>query len=323
MFKKLVVPFILGTSLLAAGCSSDGAGGSGEDRINFATGTTTGIYYPSGSIISDLWSNEIEDITASSQASNGSVQNINFIQQGEADVGWTTAGVAIDAYNGDASFDGRAYEDLRVIAALYPNYNYFVARDGGGVEEIADVEGKQFAPGATGSATETEAERTIGLYGLTFDDVNTNFVGFTEATDLMRNNQIDAAMVNAGIPTSAVSEMLSTADGKLLSMEQDKIDELMADNPFYVQLDIPAGTYENQDYDVKTVAQYNFIVADARMSDEVAYELVSTLWENLDDIKGSHGVFEQFDVQLATEGIANVPVHPGAERYYQEQGVIE
>jgi TRAP transporter TAXI family solute receptor len=163
----------------------------------------------------------------------------------------------------------------------------------------------------------------LEAYGVSYDEVKHNFVGFTEAVDLMRNKQVAAAMVMAGVPAAAVTEMMATAGGQLISFDDDKIAALKEKYPWYVDYTIPANSYENQDYDVKTVAQLNILVADASMSDEVAYELTKALWENLSDLEKGHSIVKVFNIDIAASGLADVPLHPGAEKFYKEKGVIK
>lgn len=340
--KKLLSVFLL--ILLAAvviGCSSDSASqeeetdsSTGNDsrseeeattpdnyRISMVTGTTTGTYYPLGAIFSDFWNKKLDFIQASSQATNGSVQNLQFIKQGEAQLGLTPIGTLYEGYYGLSGFEGNKIANVTILAGLYPNVNHLVVRKGTKIGSISELSGKKIVPGATGSATEIETQHTLAAHGVDFDSMKVNYVGFTEATDLMRNNQVDAAMVMAGVPTSAVTEMLATADGALLNYTDEGIANLKEDFPWTTEYTIEAGSYENQPDSIKTVAQFNFLVAPADMPEDVAYELVKTFWENIDELIGSHAVVEQFDVQNALQGVGDIPVHPGAQKYYDEVGV--
>jgi len=291
--------------------------------ISFTTGVETGILYPLGSILSDFWTNELPNIQATSAASNGSTQNLNFLSQQEAEVALTMGNVLVEAYNGEGDFDGRPYEDVRVLAGLHQNYDYVIVREGSGVETVEDLEGRNFVPGATGSGTEKVSNIILDAHGLSFDDVNASFVGFGEATELMRNDQIDGAIISSGIPAAAVTEALTTANGQLISMDDEIRDKLVEENSFYTKSVIPAGTYEGQDEDIATTSLQNILVTDASMPEDVAYDLVKSFWENLEEMEDSHGVFEHFDIENVDLGTGEVPFHPGAQRYYEEQGVLE
>ncbi|NEU31395.1 TAXI family TRAP transporter solute-binding subunit [bacterium LRH843] len=290
-------------------------------KLRFTSAGETGIYYALGAIFAKFWTDELPNVTASSAASNGSVQNLIFMSQKEADVGLVMSGILSDGYYGRAGFEGQPYENVRILAGLYPNYNNVVVREGAGIESIKDVAGKDFVPGSTGSGTEIASQQIFEAYDMTFDDFTAHFVGFSETSDLMRNKQIVGTNINSGIPTAAVSEMLSTADGKLISIDEEQIKMMVDKYDFYVEATIPAGTYNGQDEDVRTTAMPNFLVADADMPDDVAYDLVKSFWEKLDKMKGSHGVVEQFDIKNVTLGSGDIPFHPGAQAYYEEVGV--
>lgn len=291
--------------------------------ISFTTGVETGTLYPLGAIMSEFWSEKLPNVQATSGASNGSTENLNFLSQDEAEVGLTMGNVLVEAYNGEGDFDGEPYEDLRVLGGLYPNYDYVIARDGSGVESIEDFEGKDFVPGATGSGTEKVSNMILDAYGLSFDDVDASFVDFSEATELMRNKQIDGTVISSGLPASAVTEALTTADGELISIDDDKRDKLAEENNFYIKSVIPEGTYEGQDEEIRTTSLQNVLVADASMPDDVAYDLVKSFWENQDEMEGSHDVFDSIDIDNVDEGIGEVPMHPGAKKYYEEEGILD
>ncbi|MFB5663249.1 TAXI family TRAP transporter solute-binding subunit [Alteribacillus sp. HJP-4] len=301
----------------------DSEGEEGDFHIDFTTASETGLYYPIGAVLADFWQNEVDGVSASSQASNGSVQNMNFMSQGEADVGLVMGNILQEAYEGERGFEEQPYEGVRILAGIYPNYNQVVMKENADIDSLADLEGQDFAPGATGSGTEIASQHILEAYGLSFEDVKTHFADFPEATDLLRNNQAVGANINSGIPTSAVSEMISTADGELVSIDDEQIQSMVDNYDFYIEETIPAGTYDGQEEDVQTTAMQNFLVADESMPEDVAYEITKTMWENLEELEGSNEVFTQFDIEKVTEGAGEVPLHPGAEKYYEEEGVLE
>lgn len=324
MKKNLFVILALVLTIsLAVGCS--GTSGSKETvNINFPTASTTGTIYPLGSAMANIWNNNVENVRVSSQASNGGVHNLNMIKDGEAQITFATTGILWEAYHGEGVFEGRKNENLRVIAGLYYNPNQFVVRKAAGVNSIADIKGKNYAPGAVGSTPEVESRAILSEYGLNYpDDIKANYVGFTEAIDLMRNNQIDGALIQAGLPTAAVTEMISTAGGALLSIEPSIRASLKDKYPWYADFTIPAGTYDGQTEEVETLAIKMVLLADASVSDDVIYNLMKSMWENLEELKASHTIVNQFDVNEATTELAEIPLHPGAEKYYKEAGVLK
>lgn len=330
--KGFLVSMMLGAALVLGACgggdSSSQEGGKEEgakqQNLNFPTAGTTGTIYPLGSAMANLWGTEIEGLRVNAQASNGGVDNLNQMKEGEAHISFATSGIIWEAYNGERGFKDRKYEDVRIVAGLYYNPNQFVVREDAGIESVGDLKGKKFAPGSTGSTPEVESSIILPAYGINYpDDINANFVGFTEAIDLMRNKQIDGALIQAGLPTAAVTEMTSTADGKLIGIEPEIRKQLMEEYPWYSEMTIPAGTYENQEEDVDTLAIKMMLMADASVDEETIYQMTKVFWENLDQLEATHAIVKQMEIENAVTELAGIPLHDGAKRYYEEQGLLE
>ncbi|MBD8027460.1 TAXI family TRAP transporter solute-binding subunit [Ureibacillus sp. Re31] len=319
MKRNLFVTVLLCLGLLM-GCQSN-VERYGEPLI-FTTGTTTGVFYSLGAGLSTLWTKEMEQLVAS-QASNGSVENLNLMSKGEANLAFTTVNIAYDAYNGEGSFKGKQYDGVRILGNLYPNVSHIVVVDNEDIQSIEDLKGKSFVFGAAGSSTELESKLVLEAHGVSIDDVNANYVGFTEATDLIRNGQVDGVNIYSGVPAAATTELISTIDSKVLSFSPDAIDQLVKEYPWNFKYVIEANTYDKQPEPITTVGQYSTIVIDESVSEDAAYRLTKLLWENVDELKESYSIANQFDPQKAIEGTAGVPLHPGAEKYYKEIGVLE
>lgn len=318
--KWFGISVLLSSVLFVSACTSNA---EKAESLTFTTGTTTGVYYPLGALLSAHWSNET-DIDVSSQGSNGSVENLNLLKQGEADLALTTVNIIWEAYNGENSFESGAYEDVRILGNLYPNVSHIIASEGSGISKISDISGMSFVPGAAGSATEIESKLILESHGVDIGQVNENYVGFTEAVDLMRNKQVDAVNIYTGVPASAATELISTVDSKVISFSDEGIKNMTTDEyPWNFDYTIEEGTYDSQEGPIKTVGQFSSIAVDANVDEEVVYEITKSLWESLDKLAESHAVVKQFDPAKAVQGTADVPLHPGAERYYKEIGVIE
>ncbi len=297
-------------------------GTAGKGNLTFATGTTTGVYYSLGAMLSSMWTNEL-DTKIYSQVSNGSVENLNLMKRGEADLGFSTVNIVWEAYNGKGSFKDNPYSDVRILGNLYPNVSHIIARKGSNIKEISDIKGKNFVMGAAGSATEIESKLVLEAHGVKTKDVHENFVGFTEAVDLLRNKQVDAVNIYTGVPSSAATELMSTVESNMISFSDGAIKKLVEKYPWNFAYTIKANTYNKQPKEIKTVGQYSTIAVDKSVPDEVVYELTKILWENLEELKKSHHVANQFDPESAVEGTAGIPLHPGAEKYYKEIGVLD
>ena len=293
-------------------------------NISFPTAATTGALYPLGAGIANLWNTKLPYVTARVQASNGGIQNLNLLKGGNAQVSFAVSSITYEAMTGQRGFKDRAYKDVRVLAGLYYNPNQVVARGESGVKTLADFKGKSFAPGAAGGTTEVESRIHFTAAGLKYpDDFKAHFVGFTESIDLMRNKQLDGVWIMAGMPTAAVTEMCSTAGGKLVSMDDELIKKVQAQYPWYSKLIIPANTYENQTEPVQTTAVKMLLLTDASMPDSVVYDLTKTFWENLDTLGKAHAVMKSVTREMAVADLAGIPLHPGAEKYYREIGLLK
>lgn len=332
--------FLLLLSMVIVGCSrgGDNESTSGNDDSNAETnsnnndgptdiqigsGTQTGNYYPLGSALAKVWDDEVDDVNASSQATDASVENLQLIKEGDIDAGFAMFDAIENAYDGEAEFEDNQFDDVRVLAGLYPNVGQVVARQDEGIDSFTDFEGEGFVPGATGSATKVLSDAIMDAYDMTEDDLDAQFVGFDEATDLMKNKQVVGAQVTSGLPTSAIVEMLSTADGELIDIDDDAMDKLTEKKPVYFSYSIPEDTYDEQESDIDTVAVNNGLVVYKDLDEDTAYEMTKALWENIEDLQGSVEAADEMELETATENLGDIPLHPGAEKYYEEEGVLD
>jgi TRAP transporter TAXI family solute receptor len=318
----ILTVLLLPAVLFAAGGQETGAAPE-KTVINFPTAATTGAVYPLGSAMSNLWNTKLPNVRASAQASAGGIANLNMLADGEAQLGVAVTSIMYESFNGIGSFEGRANPNLRVMIGLYSNPNQVVVTENSGIESFDDLLGKRFASGAPGSTTEVETSIHLTTSGIDYPDaLRVQYVGFTEAIDLMRNKQLDGAWIMAGIPNAAVTEMLSTAGGKLLDIDADLIEKLKSQYPWYGAYTIPAGTYPGQDSDVLTSAIKITICTDARVDDDVIYDLTKTFWENFEELKETQAPLKKVKLEEAVTDLAGLPIHEGAARYYREIGLL-
>lgn len=319
MKKKWIVVVSL-VAIILVGCQTN-IERYGEPLI-FTTGTTTGVFYSLGAGISTMWTNELEKRVAS-QASNGSIENLNLMRKGEANIAFTTVNIAYEAYNGIGTFEGKQYEDVRILGNLYPNISHIIVKNDPKYNSIADLKGTSFVYGAAGSATEVESRLVLEAHNIGDGDIKANYVGFTEATDLMRNGQVEGVNIYTGVPAAAATELISTVDSKVLSFDEAAIKQLVEEYPWNFEYTIEPNTYDKQTEALKTVGQYSSIVIDKDVTEETAYELTKVLWENVKSLEQSYSIAKQFNPETSIQATAGVPLHPGAERYYREIGVIQ
>lgn len=290
--------------------------------INFPTATATGALYAVGAAITNAWDTKIDYVSASSQASNGGIDNLNQISEGESQVSIAISSNCYQCLNGTDSFEGHAYEDLKVIAGLYFNPNQVVVTNKSGIGSLAEVKGKHFAVAAAGSSVEGECNNHFTAAGLAYpDDINCEYIAFGDAADMLQNGTIDGAWIMSGAPAGAVSQAMSS-DCKLLDISDEIIAALQKDYPWYAPFTIPAGTYPNQDKDVQTSAIKMVMFCRGDLDEQTVYDLTKTLWESIDELGEAQANLKGLTAEEAVKDIADLPLHPGAEKYYKEIGAL-
>ncbi|MBC7310980.1 MAG: TAXI family TRAP transporter solute-binding subunit [Rhizobium sp.] len=291
-----------------------------SEFINVLTGGTSGVYYPLGAALSKIYGEKIEGARTQVQATKASVENLNLLQQGKGEIGFALGDCVKLAWEGDADAGFKAPLDkLRGIAAIYPNYIQIVAAKESGIASLADMKGKSLSVGAAKSGTELNARAIFGAAGMSYEDLaKTEYLPFAESVELMKNRQLDATLQSAGLGVSAIKDLATSVEIQMVAVPEDVVTKLGAP---YVAATIPAGTYQGQDADVPTVAVVNFLITHSEVSDETAYQMTKQLFENLPEMEAAHKAAAQIKLENALTGMP-VPLHPGAERYYKEKGML-
>ncbi|MBU5670077.1 TAXI family TRAP transporter solute-binding subunit [Peptoniphilus sp. MSJ-1] len=313
-----MLKIILIALLLLTGC-----GRENKYPINLPTANTTGTLYPLGASLAYMWNTNLDDVSVSSQSSNGGIENLNLIYEGDAEVSLGVTSIVYQAYNGEGKFRDRKNDKLRIIAGLYYNPNQVVVTKSSNINSLLDLKNKRFAPGSPGSTTEEETKIHLEGVGLNYpDDFSPVYIGPSEASELIRNKNLDGLWIMAGTPTASVSELLTTADSKLIEISEDEVNSLKEKYPWYANYKIPSGTYPNQNDEINTSAIKMVLYTTSDVPDEIIYKMTKTFWENIDELKKSNKSLEELDIKKTLEDISNLPVHEGAKKYYREVGIL-
>lgn len=333
MNKKLLLSFLLmlmlSVVLVACGGgndtdnNADGNNNNGDaeadapDFLSFLTGGTSGTYYPLGGAIATIISDET-GIQTDAVSSNASADNIMALKDGEAEIAFTQTDVASNAVEGINSFDGDPVDNVLGLGALYPETIQIVTTDKSGIESVEDMEGKKVSVGAPGSGTYVNAEQILEVHGLSMDDIDAQNLDFGESTGGIQDGNIDAAFITAGTPTGAVEELQASADVSIVPVEKDKADELIEEYPYYAEDTVEEGTYDIEE-DVDTVAVLAMIVVTDDIPEDTVYDITKAIYENTDDI--AHDKADAISKDSALDGLGDLELHPGAEKYYEEEGI--
>jgi TRAP transporter TAXI family solute receptor len=261
---------------------------------------------------------------AIAQSSNGSVANVNSIKSGELESGFVQSDVAYWAYTGTGIFEGQGkVENLRAIANLYPESIHVVARKDAGIETIADLAGKRVSLDEPGSGTLVDARIILEAYGLSEEDIEAEYIKPSPAVAQIRDNQLDAFIIVAGYPTGSVVELASSVGAELVPVDGAEIDSLLEQYQFFAPDVIPAGTYEGIG-ETRTISVGAQWVVGAEVDEELVYGITEALWhENARKLlDNGHAKGKAITLETALDGIG-IPLHPGAERFYREAGLLQ
>jgi uncharacterized protein len=289
--------------------------------INILTGGTSGVYYPIGVGLSQLYSNGIDGAKTSVQATKASVENLNLLESGRGELALALGDSVADAWNGveEAGFK-TPLKKLRAIAGTYPNYIQIVASKESGIATLADLKGKRISVGAPKSGTELNARAIFKAAGLSYEDMGkVEFLPYAESVELIKNRQLDATLQSSGLGMAAIRDLAATLPITFVAIPAEITAKI--DNAAYQAASIPAGTYDGQDSDVATVAINNILVSHEGVSEEVAYQMTKLMFDNLERLGNAHSAAKDIKLEGAAKDLP-IPLHPGAERFYKEVGAL-
>ena len=309
--------------LLSVGAILSPLAGAQTQNIFVATGPTTGVYYPLGGGIADVLTKNVAGLNATAGSTDGSMANLLLIQQRRADIGLSMADAGWDAYKGQGKFENRKV-DVRALMVLYPNRMHLVTVEGTGINKVTDLKGKRVSTGAPNSATQIMAYRVLEAYGLDPEkDIIRERLDPGKSADAIKDKKLDAFFWVGGLPTPAVTDLGATPGIKLKLVDHSEALDPMVKKygPLYVKDTIPAKTYPGQETTSQIVTVWNVLVADTKMSDKLAYDIVKTLFDRKEDLIRVHAEARNFDLKNQSNGAAVIPYHPGAKKYFAEKGL--
>lgn len=293
-----------------------------QDFINILTGGTAGAYYPIGVALSNIYSKEIAGSRVQVQPTKASVENLNLLNTRKGELALTLGDTLSNAWKGDAEMGfPQKLSSLRVLAAAYNNYIQIVASGSSGIKTLADMKGKRISVGAPKSGTEINARAVLGAAGLKYEDfAKVEYLGFGESVDLMKNRQIDVTLQSAGLGVASIRDLANSIDIVIVPVPADVVKKI--GDPAYLVETIPAGTYKGQDAAVPAAAVGNYFVTTDKVSNDLAYKMTKAMVEGLDSLYAAHSAAKGI-VKAKMGANPPVPLHPGAEKYYKEAGLLK
>ncbi|MGB3097491.1 MAG: TAXI family TRAP transporter solute-binding subunit [Candidatus Deferrimicrobiaceae bacterium] len=329
MFKKIVTGFLCAMLVLSFGAGETRAD---DKNLIIATATTGGTYYPVGVAIGTVISIRLakaHKITATAINSAGSGENVEMLKNKEADMAILQALFGQEAYNGTGKYKGKAMKEFRSITMLWENIEHFVLLNkyvkSGTIMDLKGL-GQKFSIGKRGSGTEGSGRAILSALGIDPEKAMTlEYLGYSPSASAMMDNRIVGANLPAGPPVAAVTQLFAQVGAKnvkVLDFTDEQIALLQKSYPVWTKYVIKAGVYPGQEEDIRTVGQPNFLACRPDLPDETVYLITKTIFENLSFLHNIHKATTAMSLERATVGLP-VPLHPGAEKFYREKGIIK
>lgn len=310
----------LGAAVLMAGTFATAPVKAGQD-ILIGGGSVTGVYYQVALNVCNLLNKHSNDkYNCVGRPALGSVFNIRAVKRTLLDFGVAQSDRNFEAFRGQGDWDGKPMDDLRSVFSMHPETVLLVTRADTGINSVADLKGKRVNIGNPGSGQRGNAEDVLRLYGIDKDnDIKAQGLQQQEASRALIDKKIDAFFYTVGNPSAAIEEPANSTQIKIIPINDAAIYGFVDERPYYVMTTIPAGTYKGVDVDVETYAVTATVVTSANASEEMVYDTVKTVFDNLDELKGTHAAFRVLTPKSMLKGLS-APIHAGAMKYYKEQG---
>lgn len=292
-----------------------------EQFVNILTGGTSGVYYPLGVALSKIYGQQLPDTKVQVQSTKASVENMNLLQAGRGEVALALGDTVAAAWAGneEAGFK-KPLEKLRGMSALYPNVIQIVASRESGIKTLADLKGKRVSVGAPKSGTELNARQVFAAAGLSYNDLSkVEYLPFGESVELIKNRQLDATLQSAGLGVASIRDLATSVPITVVAIPAEVVNKIGAP---YLATTIPAGTYDGQAEDVQSAAIINYLVTTTAVSDELVYQMTKAMYDHRDQLVAAHSAAKDIKLEGATQGMP-LPLHPGAEKFYKEAGVVK
>ena len=293
-----------------------------QTNLVILTGSTSGVYYPLGNALSSIFIKSIPGARSNVQVTQGSVENLRLLEAGDGELAFSLGDTVSAAWKGntEAGF-GAPLTKLRGVAAIYHNYIQLVASEASGAKTLADLKGKRVSVGPKQSGTELNARAIFAAAGVTYADfARTDYLPFGQSAKMIEKGDLDATLQSAGLGVNSIRHLSTAMPIRLLPIPKDTV--IKIGDPAYIPSVIPARIYEGQPEDVETAAVVNFLVTREGLSADTVYAMTKAIFGNLGQLAQTHPAARGISVKDATTGMP-LPLHPGAERYYREIGLLK
>jgi uncharacterized protein len=301
---------------------------SAQERVFFgiATGGTGGTYYPLGGMLAQLISNKAtiggKKLSATAETAGASVANARLLGQKEIESAFVAADILHAAYFGTGQFDGKPMKNVRALGALYPEQVQLVTLATSNIRSFRDLKGKSVSSGSPGSGQWQLLGDLLESHGMTRKDIGEDASSFAQSVDKIRDGTLAASLITAGAPTTSIVDLANVREIRIVPLAGPEIDALRKKQPYYATIHLPPGTYKGQAAPVETLAVMAIWATHDGVTDAMAYEVTKALYENTEILGQVHPKGKEISLKTALLSVS-IPLHPGAEKYYRERGLIK
>jgi len=316
--KKISFLFIIFTFVLVA-CSNNSSDSEEEvDPSNMLIGTSSqgGTYYVWGGGWSDIMGDNVSDTNIGVEVTGGPTDNMELMQNGEMELGFVTSWLGGEGYNGEGWAD-KEYDKMRSLFVMYPSVMHMYSLKGNGIENISDFEGKHITTGSPGSTSEVAGEDLLNALDIEPKEISK--VPTDTSVDNLRDGQVDAGFAVTGVPGPFMLDLETTKEVQHIDLTDEEMDKVLDEQPYWDSIDVPEGTYEHQDDNLQLVSFWNVAIATEDLSEDLAYELTKQTFENQEELISVDPTAEDTEPELIEN--TTIPLHPGAYKYYEEEGI--
>jgi len=293
---------------------------SRAEEIVILTGGTSGVYYPLGLALQKIFERDLPNSKVSVVSTQATVENLNLLQQGKGQLALAQGDILTDAWKGnpEAGFPSSRTK-IRLVGAAFPNYIHIIARRDANIASVHDLRGKRVSVGAARSGNELNARALLSAADMSYADLlQVEYLAYGESVDLMAKQQLDAAIISAGLGVAAVNQAVSQMPIAFVPVQRDLIEKTQ--NMFFAA-DIPANTYKTQASDIPTAALNNFFVTSSDASEDTVYRITKTIFSNVQELQGVHPAARVLNREKALV-VRPIDIHPGAARYFREVNLL-
>jgi hypothetical protein len=293
-----------------------------DQRLAIGTASTGGTWYPLGGGLANIINSYIKGYYAAAHPSGASIENIRAISKKQDAIALSMPDAAFYAYNGIEAFANKPVKELRGLMSTYPIDIQFFALADSGIKSINDLKGKKVAVGAPGSGTEAMARYVMNVFGMTYDDIDEQFLSATETAEALKDGNIDAGIVTLGTPAPALIDLAIQRDIVFLDISPEIAQKINKDFPAYFPTTIPAGTYKGQDKPHHTLSWMGIFVVHQDMDENLVYNILKAVFDHKEELGKIHAQFKNISLENAVKGMP-IPFHNGAQKFFQEKGMIK